>query len=192
MTGRLQIGDTEFRCETHISAKRSRAQKTAWFPDTQSDQGWPQSPRKAAGQGPQKPLGLARVSRALPCRTASTTTPLGRLKNRVEFLRLREGPSWRSDSLVLQAQRRPDAPGHDGLARFGFTATRRLGNAATRNRARRRLKETVRLVAGRYARPGYDYVVIARQGALTRSFEDMQKDLRACFEGVHKKQPGRS
>lgn len=72
------------------------------------------------------------------------------------------------------------------IARFGFTATKRLGNAVTRNRARRRLKETVRILAGDLARPGYDYVVIARNGALTRSFSDIGKDLQAALGRVHK------
>lgn len=109
---------------------------------------------------------------------------LGRLKKRSEFLRVRGGRSWRAASLVLQARERgtEDCP---GVARFGFTATKRLGGAVTRNRARRRLKETVRAIAGDRARPGYDYVVIARQGALTRKFGDMQKDLGVAFERVH-------
>lgn len=113
--------------------------------------------------------------------------PLGRLKKRAEFLRVRGGQSWRAGSLVLQARKRPGTmeDGQD-IARFGFTATKRLGNAVTRNRARRRLKETVRIVAGDLARPGYDYVVIARNGALTRSFSDIGKDLQAALGRVHK------
>lgn len=109
---------------------------------------------------------------------------LGRLKKRSEFLRVRGGRSWRAASLVLQARKR-DAENGAGAARFGFTATKRLGGAVTRNRARRRLKETVRAIAGEQARAGYDYVVIARQGALTRKFRDMQKDLGVAFEHVH-------
>ena len=78
------------------------------------------------------------------------------------------------------------------MTRFGFTATKRLGNAVTRNRARRRLKETVRLVANAHARPGYDYVVIARQGAVEQSFENIQKELRQALEGIHREKPARA
>lgn len=92
--------------------------------------------------------------------------------------------------MVLQARKRTENDGT--VARFGFTATKRLGGAALRNRARRRLKETVRILAGELARPGYDYVVIARRGALTRSFEDLQKDLRRAFQGVHREQEQRA
>ncbi|MDA7949063.1 MAG: ribonuclease P protein component [Hyphomicrobiaceae bacterium] len=116
-------------------------------------------------------------------------TPFGRLKKRADYLRVRGGRSWRSGSLVLQARRRTEQD--DRFAsppRFGFTATRRIGTAVARNRARRRLKETVRRIAQSHARPGYDYVVIARRGALTRSFTNMQKDLEEAFSGVHKEQ----
>lgn len=78
------------------------------------------------------------------------------------------------------------------MTRFGFTATKRLGNAVTRNRARRRLKETVRLVARSHARAGYDYVVIARQGALTQPFEHVQKELLQALEGIHKDKRSRA
>lgn len=119
--------------------------------------------------------------------------PLGRLKKRAEFLRVREGRVWRSSSLVLQARRRADGSSLSSeMTRFGFTATKRLGNAVIRNRARRRLKETVRLVAQTHARHGFDYVVIARNGALTQPFEHIQKEMRQALEGVHREKPARS
>lgn len=112
---------------------------------------------------------------------------LGRLTKRTEFLRVRGGRSWRAGSLVLQARQRPEMiDGGGDTARFGFTATKWLGNAVTRNRARRRLKETVRIMAQGLARPGYDYVVIARNGALTHPFAEIGKDLQVAFERVHK------
>jgi len=111
---------------------------------------------------------------------------LGRLKKRAEFLRVRAGRSWRAGSLVLQARKRPQTDEASDIARFGFTATKRLGNAVIRNQARRRLKETVRITAGMLARPRYDYVVIARDGSLKLPFSDLEKDLNAAFERVHK------
>lgn len=118
---------------------------------------------------------------------------LGRLKTRADYLRVRGGMSWRTGSLVLQARARTETgDANGGPPRFGFTATRRIGTAVARNRARRRLKESIRRVAESHARPGYDYVVIARQGALTRSFANMQKDLQDAFCGVHKKKEARN
>ena len=119
--------------------------------------------------------------------------PIGRLKKRASFLRVRKGNAWRSGALVLQARRRPcGCDVQKNAARFGFTATKRLGPAVIRNRARRRLKETVRLAAPARARPGYDYVVIARQGALTRSFAKLQNDLCRALEHVHEDRSARA
>jgi ribonuclease P protein component len=179
----------EFRCETHISTKRSGAQKAAWIPLPQRHQERHESSRTAPLEGPQEPLGLESIS----VRAGEPLIPLGRLTKRAEFLRVRDGRAWRAPSLVLQARARPDGSLPDSeKAHFGFTATRRLGNAVARNRARRRLKETVRLVAHAHARPGYDYVVIARQGALTQSFEHIQKELRQALDGIHKDNPARA
>lgn len=123
--------------------------------------------------------------------------PLGRLKKRAEFLRVREGRTWRARSLVLQARLRTvgsmrDSEPNQEMVRFGFTATKRLGSAVTRNRARRRLKESVRLAASAHVRPGYDYVVIARHGALTQTFDYIQEELCQALEGIHRQKPARA
>lgn len=89
-------------------------------------------------------------------------------------------------SFVLQARRRPDSEDKGrNLARFGFTASKTLGNAVLRNRARRRLKEAVRLTAPSHAEGGYDYVLIARTGTVKRPFTDLIKDLERALGKVH-------
>ncbi len=115
--------------------------------------------------------------------TGRPAIELGRLTKRSEFLRLRGGPSWKSASFVLvsRPQDRPcDGPG--ASARFGFTVTKRIGNAVKRNRARRRLREAVRLTAPDHAKPGLDYVVIARTGALNRAFTAILMELEVAFD----------
>jgi ribonuclease P protein component len=113
-------------------------------------------------------------------------TAIGRLKTRAEYLQVRSGTRFTAPSFVLQARARVAASTiPENIARFGFTATKGLGNAVTRNRARRRLKEAVRLVGPPHARPGYDYVLIAREGALERHFTELTKDLERALSRVH-------
>ena len=113
-------------------------------------------------------------------------TAIGRLKTRPEFLYVKGGTRFTTPSLVLQARRRaPISPADPHLARFGFTATKSLGGAVIRNRARRRLKEAVRLSASAHAREGYDYVLIARGGAVQRPLTDLIKDLERALGHVH-------
>lgn len=97
----------------------------------------------------------------------------------------------------MRAEMSADRAGHDretadrlvpsagSPPRFGFTATKKLGNAVARNRIRRRLKEVVRLVAPSQARAGCDYVLIAREAAATRLFATLERDLAAAFAALH-------
>ncbi len=77
------------------------------------------------------------------------------------------------------------------VARFGFTATKALGGAVIRNRARRRLKEAVRLTGGSHAAQGYDYVLIARAGTVQRPFTELIKDLERALAKVHEPKPAK-
>jgi ribonuclease P protein component len=81
---------------------------------------------------------------------------------------------------VLQALK----PLHDGdrPARFGFTVTKKIGNAVVRNRIRRRLREAVRLSSG--AEPGTDYVLVGRRAALSLQFDRLVTDLMSGFAAL--------
>ncbi|MGH6736936.1 MAG: ribonuclease P protein component [Methyloceanibacter sp.] len=113
-------------------------------------------------------------------------TAIGRLKTRAEFLFVKGGTRFTTPSLVLQARPRAASSRETPeLARFGFTATKSLGGAVLRNRARRRLKEAVRLTGPAHAVPGYDYVLIARGGTVQRPFTELIKDLERALSRVH-------
>ena len=105
------------------------------------------------------------------------SSPVGRLRRRADFLRVAGARrKWAAPGLILQAspQSEPD-PEHP--VRVGFTASRKVGNAVMRNRARRRLKAVVAELVGRHAKPGYDLVLIARTATCTCRFEDLKRDL---------------
>ena len=59
------------------------------------------------------------------------------------------------------------------ISRFGFIASRRVGNAVKRNRGRRLLREVVRLHLSDIL-PGYDCIFIVRQATPTASFADVE------------------
>lgn len=104
-----------------------------------------------------------------------------RLKRRREFLAVAGTRCrWVAPAFVLQAGPR-GAPTEIGI---GFTASRRLGGAVARNRARRRLRAAVRALLPGAARPGYDYVIVARPAILTCPFEVLLSDLATAFARV--------
>jgi len=75
----------------------------------------------------------------------------------------------------------PDPKLQDRPPRFGFTVTKKIGNAVVRNRIRRRLREVVRR-AEHGADKATDYVLVGRRAALTLQFERLVTDLLSGFE----------
>jgi ribonuclease P protein component len=107
------------------------------------------------------------------------------LKSRNEFLAVRGGARASVAVCLLEARKRqPGAVAFDG-PRFGFTITKKLGNAVTRNRIRRRLKAALTSLESDFAADGFDYVVVARQAAFNRPFAELMSDLRRALETVH-------
>jgi ribonuclease P protein component len=104
-----------------------------------------------------------------------------RLKRRGQFLAV-AGARCRyvAPAFVLQSGPR-GAPGEIGI---GFTASRRIGNAVARNRARRRLRAAVDAILPGAAKPGYDYVLVARPAILTCPFNLVVSDLASAFTRV--------
>lgn len=75
--------------------------------------------------------------------------------------------------LVLQALAHKDA----GPVRIGFTVTKKVGNAVTRNRTRRRLKEAARLLLAQQPVRPADLVVVGRVATRARPFAALKDDL---------------
>ncbi|MEM7041544.1 MAG: ribonuclease P protein component [Pseudomonadota bacterium] len=115
---------------------------------------------------------------------------MARLKRRSEFLAVAAtGRRWVAPAFVLQIGPRADDPSAPGSIGIGFTATKRIGNAVARNRAKRRLREAARLLAPRSATAGYDYVLIARAEVLTCAFQTLLDDLETAFSRVLRVKP---
>jgi len=81
-----------------------------------------------------------------------------RLRKNSDFQRVyRKGHSWAHPLLVLYALRNGL-----GYSRFGFSASKRVGGAVVRNRARRLMREAIRLRQAMIA-DGLDVVIVARR-----------------------------
>jgi ribonuclease P protein component len=117
------------------------------------------------------------------------TGGVGRLTRRAEFLRVAAARrKWVAEGLILQAA--AVESGMDAMRRIGFTVTKRLGNAVTRNRARRRLKAAARVVMPQAA-GGHDYVLIGRDGTVARPFPLLLGDLETALRRLRLWRPTR-
>ncbi|MBM3549352.1 MAG: ribonuclease P protein component [Alphaproteobacteria bacterium] len=108
---------------------------------------------------------------------------LRRLKRRPDFLQVAStGQKSAMPGLVLQTRDRADG---DGL-RVGFTASRRVGGAVERNRAKRRLRAAAEQVLGLKGRAAHDhdYVLIARAETIRRPYRLLLEDLDRALQRI--------
>ena len=115
--------------------------------------------------------------------------PVPTLKTRPEFLAVRGGLRASVPSFLLEGRERRAQSCGTPSARFGFTVTKKLGNAVTRNRIRRRLKAAIAQVARPHANPNFDYVIVARAAAFDRPFQSILADVERALVTAHRKLP---
>jgi ribonuclease P protein component len=93
-----------------------------------------------------------------------------RLKSSLRIAQVRrEGESCRNPWLVLSKH-----VGESAHTRVAFAASRRIGNAVTRNRVKRRLREAVRQHLA-CIEPGWDLLVIARSRAKDAAYGELER-----------------
>jgi ribonuclease P protein component len=117
------------------------------------------------------------------------------LKARADFLRVAAARRRAvAPGLVLQAARRPEGSNCGEIVRVGFTASKKIGNAVIRNRAKRRLRSVAAAILSREGRPETDYVLIARATTVDRPYgallTDLNEALRRIDPGQRKHQSG--
>ena len=101
-----------------------------------------------------------------------------RLRKSKDFAAVRrEGKSWADRRLVLVARRTGGEH-----CRFGFSVSKRVGNAVVRNRVKRKLKEAARVELLPRIEPGWDFVVIARKDAADADYHRLNRSLQRLFK----------
>ncbi|MCR9113721.1 MAG: ribonuclease P protein component [Rhodobacteraceae bacterium] len=123
-----------------------------------------------------------------PVQTTGRTPPavsvcLEGLKTRADFLAAARARRQGTAGMLVQGRNRGD---DDPRVRVGFTCSKKVGNAVTRNRAKRRLRALAREVLPGMARPGWDYVLIGKPGAtVERDFTALRADLVFALTKLH-------
>lgn len=121
------------------------------------------------------------------CAGLGTGLKIETLKIRADFLRTAQGRRQGTGSFLVQGRARGDATAQ---VRIGFTASKKIGNAVARNRAKRRLRALAREILPGFAQAGWDYVIVAKPEATNaRLFADMRNDLIAALASLHKVNP---
>lgn len=104
-----------------------------------------------------------------------------RIKTRADFLAMQDGPQANHGAIIVRQLKRD---GED--IRAGFTATKKLGNAVVRNRAKRRMRALAAALLPDLGRSGYDYVFIARSSLVERDWDLLVEDTRKALLQLQK------
>jgi len=113
---------------------------------------------------------------------ASVSARLATLKKRSDFLACARALKAPTPGFLLQARDRDAA----ATIRVGFTASKKVGNAVARNRAKRRLRALARAVLATEGRAGWDYVLVARRDETARRpFAELEADLSRALARIH-------
>jgi ribonuclease P protein component len=104
------------------------------------------------------------------------------LRKRKDFVAAARARKAATPGLILQRRARND---ESSVVRVGFTASKKVGNAVMRNRAKRRLRALAREVLSQRGTPGHDFVLIARRDAtIGRAFDDLRRDLISALDRI--------
>ncbi|MFZ2030911.1 MAG: ribonuclease P protein component [Vitreimonas sp.] len=106
-----------------------------------------------------------------------TALVIERLRTRAQFLAVRNGARAPRPTVLVEAKRRAGS----GPIGLGLTATKKIGGAVVRNRARRRLREAARRLLPLHGLAGVDYVLVARQSTPEAAWEALLDDLQSAL-----------
>lgn len=170
--------------KAYLAAEDSPSSARSRLPAAHEVQGWAQRVEAPPSEGASCTDGQAHVRQegelecvvgwatrwvALPICSSVVERRL-RLRHSDDFARLRQaGRAYRHPMLVLNSA--ANTLSHN---RYGFITAKSLGNAVTRNRARRLLREAVRILHPRL-RVGYDLVLVARSEIVGQPFVVVQR-----------------
>ena len=110
-----------------------------------------------------------------------------RLRKRADFLAAARYLRRVSGVVTLELAPTPEKARNPRSLRLGFTASKKIGNAVARNRAKRRLRAAAYALLPLSGREGHDYVLVARQGILVRDFAALKEDIAEAARAAHRK-----
>ncbi|MFL2816465.1 MAG: ribonuclease P protein component [Alphaproteobacteria bacterium] len=105
---------------------------------------------------------------------------IDKITKRSDYLRASKSKYFRSNSFIIQFYNRAD----DLEPRYGITATKKIGNAIKRNKAKRRIRNLVKDLLPKYGKNGYDYVFIAKENLIDEDWEVLKEESTSVLKDL--------
>ena len=100
------------------------------------------------------------------------------LAKRADFVAASKAERFVGNSIIVQARYNASEN-----IRVGYTASKKVGNAVVRNRAKRRMRAAAMETLAQYGTAGADYVLIGRaKTTCTVKFEDLKFELTRAIK----------
>ena len=100
------------------------------------------------------------------------------LSKRVDFIAASKAEKFIGKSIIVQAR-----PNSLETIRVGYTASKKVGNAVMRNRAKRRMRAAAAETVAQYGTSSTDYVLIGRaESTCNTKFKDQKFELIHAFK----------
>lgn len=99
------------------------------------------------------------------------------LRNKKDFSKIYKNGKSVGDRYIVLFYRK----NYLNYNRKAFLASKKVGNSVSRNRARRLMKESVRLLDF-HLPEGYDYIFIARNTILGKSYQDVSRSVKSALK----------
>ena len=112
------------------------------------------------------------------------------LRQRRDFLFVQQkGVSQAMTHFILQAAVKPTSKAWQPALsyRTGVTASKKVGNAVARNRAKRRMRALFRKLECDRSPPGTDYVLVARHSLVQAAWAELSADFFIAAKRIHEK-----
>ena len=105
---------------------------------------------------------------------------IDKITKRSDYLRASKSKYFRSNSFIIQFYNRID----DLEPRYGITATKKIGNAIKRNKAKRRIRNLVKDLLPKYGKNGYDYVFIAKENLINEDWVVLKEESTSVLKDL--------